>query len=448
MGTLLLTILAIRFVWDKQSFVTNPSSHASSPIATPLIGTDNVDTIQIKDESGSSKMIISQEKVYGPIQAVTIPSSLSSSSSSPRTPLVAASNNNNNNNNNNNGTIKPYTIIIQLSGEMGNNIQHIAHGIGLQLWAREMGIATNLLLRHHVGPNNRAPRPKWKSARDDIRQCFPNLKDWHFAAGNTKEYDRRKSQQHAWLGGRADQLIGMINAQTPEEIERGLTFFIHEILPLDTDKPQVDSDATIQLPYLYSTTLDVFPILDRYYDPIREFLIFNESCCASLPDPDEWVFHFRNYHSELPSRRAHEMGFDEMSPTKVVKELFANLTAGSKVAITTRVTNARAQSYVEAFSAHGMTARLVTNQTGVQDFCFLLKAQRELVGHARSTFVGWAAFLGTAPSRLYHVDNFGIRTRHPNFKERFTYHWTHPDLRQRIRFELYQSEEVETNRSA
>jgi hypothetical protein len=112
--------------------------------------------------------------------------------------------------------------------------------------------------------------------------------------------------------------------------------------------------------------------------------------------------------------------------------------------VTTRIPNRKAFSQVEALQKKGMESKLVEDQTGVQDFCFLMKTERELVGNARSTFVFWAALLGSAHRiRLYHVNNHGLRKKHPNFLERFTYNWTNTELQERVHFELYQAEETD-----
>jgi hypothetical protein len=189
-------------------------------------------------------------------------------------------------------------------------------------------------------------------------------------------------------------------------------------------------------------TLDVFPLIDRYFDELRDLLVFNDTaCCAQLPAPTDSVFHFRNYESEMPERRAYEMGFAELSPSKVAVELFAHLRPGNRVQITSRTFNQNARNYAEAFEGRGINASVVRDQSAVQDFCFLKQAQKELVGSARSTFVLWAALLGNAQTaRLYHVDNRGLRARHPDFWERFTHNFTHPRLRDRIFFELYRAE--------
>lgn len=60
------------------------------------------------------------------------------------------------------------TIVVQLSGEMGNNLHKIAFARGLQIQAMERDVSTNLILRHDVGDDS-----KWRRARSLISRCFP-----------------------------------------------------------------------------------------------------------------------------------------------------------------------------------------------------------------------------------------------------------------------------------
>lgn len=49
-----------------------------------------------------------------------------------------------------------------------------------------------------------------------------------------------------------------------------------------------------------------------------------------------------------------------------------------------------------------VNVRVVTGQTGIQDFCFLHKATHTLVGNGMSAYVKWAAILGSSKvSKLY-----------------------------------------------
>ena len=115
-----------------------------------------------------------------------------------------------------------------------------------------------------------------------------------------------------------------------------------------------------------------------------------------------------------------------------------HLPAGQKIAMTTRFANEPiVQDYQNAMQAQGFQVRIVANQTGVQDFCFLLKAQQELLGVAKSTYARWAAFLGDAERvQLYALDNVGS---HEFIRSTMQFPWTNPEIRRRIQFPVFAS---------
>mmetsp|Transcript_35424 Transcript_35424/g.85901 ORF Transcript_35424/g.85901 Transcript_35424/m.85901 type:complete len:434 (+) Transcript_35424:3-1304(+) len=349
---------------------------------------------------------------------------------------------------------KQATIVIALSGEMANNLMHIAHGIGLRELAKELyNIDCNLVLRHHEGRNNLQPKPKWKLARNNIQECFPKLAVWNFSEGNTPHFEEQTKAQVDWIGkDRYDYLMAHINSYNNTEIEKGLDFLARTFFTDPKSPKQDNSKGPIKLPYMLSNTLFAMPLIDKYYTQIRDMMAFDDSkCCSRLPKPNEYVFHFRNYESELIRKRsrAYDKGYAELSPQKTATELFSCLNTGgndSKVAITTRFGNQKARDQMEALLQAGIESYLVENQTAVEDFCFLKGANIELVGTAQSTFVFWAALLGNATKcRLYLVDNWGLRKRFPFFHDLFYYNWTHPLLKERIKYELYKSEEMENS---
>jgi hypothetical protein len=100
---------------------------------------------------------------------------------------------------------------------------------------------------------------------------------------------------------------------------------------------------------------------------------------------------------------------------------------------------------VQQLKNRSLHVRLVHHEENVHDFCFLKKAQKELVGGARSTFVDWAAYLGNASvSRLYTLDSLGLRNRFGDeWIRRQNINFTNTELKNRIRFELYRSEEMD-----
>lgn len=141
--------------------------------------------------------------------------------------------------------------------------------------------------------------------------------------------------------------------------------------------------------------------------------------------------------------------FAELSSNKTANELFVDLPDNSKIAVVSRINNSVARDHVHALNASGKIARFIHEEEDVEDFCFMKNTQSGiLAGSARSTFVQFAGFLGTASSViLYHLDNPGLRQRHPNFWQRFTYNWTNPELKERIQFKLFTAEELEGQKS-
>jgi hypothetical protein len=117
------------------------------------------------------------------------------------------------------------------------------------------------------------------------------------------------------------------------------------------------------------------------------------------------------------------------------------------VAITAKKNNGMVQEYVAALEKRGLQVRVV-EQGGIQDFCFLKKAQKELVGGAVSTFVRWAAFLGDAKRvQFYILDGHGMRARAKINKPLSSifgeFAWSNPQLQSRAHFRLITSETIE-----
>lgn len=131
------------------------------------------------------------------------------------------------------------------------------------------------------------------------------------------------------------------------------------------------------------------------------------------------------------------LGFEELSPNKTAFELFGHLNPGDKVAITTRFGGKDVEPYVSALQGRGLQVRVIEGQSGTQDFCFLMSAQKELVGSLKSTFVTWAAYLGDMKrANLYRVISPNTRT-----KSFSPFNWTHQRLKNRVFTSEYNSEE-------
>ena len=66
------------------------------------------------------------------------------------------------------------------------------------------------------------------------------------------------------------------------------------------------------------------------------------------------------------------------------------------LAITTRFHNDWTQEYIDELERQhpNLQIRIISNQSSVEDFCFLKSTKRQLVGHDLSSFFQWAAYLG------------------------------------------------------
>ena len=136
----------------------------------------------------------------------------------------------------------------------------------------------------------------------------------------------------------------------------------------------------IAIPHLIQNRSSVATeFIDKYLAEIRDLFEFDHNkCCRLKPDPDEAVFHFRNFWSELKKEK---QGFkEELSPNKTANELFGHLQPGDKIAVTTRYNNSLSQLYVGALKNRGLNVRLISGQSDTEDFCFLMHAKKSLLG--------------------------------------------------------------------
>jgi hypothetical protein len=381
-----------------------------------------------------------------------------------------SSTNNNDVSNNNNGTIISISIpiIVDLTGELGNQLHHLAHGRAIQsmLWQQYGGIAS------HIIPRRVSNGDKYMKTQRQLKQCFPNLRPLTFYGPGTstapKQTELDRAQQ-AWLGTEAAAPLVLHRGSGYNETLQGLDALM-EILRddntvLQATKP-ILSSSIISLPFLHTKSMTNRDFMDRMYDDYRDYFRFDdEACCADdLPDPNESVFHFRNFLAEFRSKNNQQTtGLEELSPHKVATEVFRNSNNNNattttkkkkKIAIVTRYPErSRTVEYLETLQQHGFETRLLSrNHSAVQDFCAMQKAP-ELVGMVRSTFVLWAAVLGHGTARLYSVDSPATRRKYndtttnnnnnnKNNNKMFfrDTQWTHPELQRRIHFELYQQQ--------
>lgn len=335
-------------------------------------------------------------------------------------------------------------IITQLSGEMGNNLHSIACSVGLQSMLKEKhNVKSEIKIRHQ-------DNKKWQRGQLDIAQCFPKMADWNFSFANTDEFLHvHKTQQ---------ELMERLKIEEPKGSKiADWTVYFGKVAEITSPlKFSGNASSDILIPHILQDHAGlVRPLVNRYLPDIRKMFKFNKKdCCKEKARDDEAVFHFRNFLGEL---KADKKGFkEELSANKTANELFAHLKPGERVAITTRFEDATARSYVDALERRGLKVRVISGQTGPEDFCFLMSAKKELVGSPISKFFMWAALLGDAKRvRSYAVDSparrEGVTSRvyskelemdEAAFRPK---KFIHPDLVDRFFNELYESEEMDTS---
>ena len=323
-----------------------------------------------------------------------------------------------------------FTIVIQLSGEMANQLCKLAFGYGLK-WMLEddHNITSNIILRHQENP-------KWVTAHKSMRLCYPKIRTMDFSQGNTREFDDRQKQQDRWLGH--NDFHHLTSASRASE---SLNKFVRLISNTRQLPPELPVDANITLPFIYADSHDSPSIVDRFFDRLKdlfEYDLENPKCCGPRALLNENAFHARGFLVEMP-RVGKRLGFEELSPNKTVAELLKNHPRGGKIAVLGRFP-AFGQQYVDQMLSAGLDARLVETDSGEQSFCFLMSVQGEIIGSSQSTFIKWASYLGNASeARIYSLrspERLALGKHHHQ-----QWNFTHPKLMRKFSFESYNSEE-------
>eukprot|EP00980_Cylindrotheca_fusiformis_P026187 scaffold15497_cov117-Cylindrotheca_fusiformis.AAC.14 len=330
------------------------------------------------------------------------------------------------------------SVIVQLNGEMGNHVFKMANGLCLKhLIEENLGLGAEFILRAQEDP-------KWESAMLSTKAAFPKTRPFDFRKGNTEEFAHAHKQQLEWLNRlKSKKKLNLTNITYPlilskqEKCEEkrcylDLLRLLNQTWYMDPPRNQVGTN--ISIPHVYADTMATAYCWDLMYDELKAFFeVDTKSICKKSPEPDETVYHFRNFLTEFTS--AKEKGFEEMDPNMTANYLFADFTSGEKVAIVSRY-HQHTGDYIRALKdIKGIEARYIENQTGAEDFCFLLNAKREVIGDKRSTFVTLAAYLGDVKrARLYSFDTPERRKRQGHY---FAYSFENQKLRDRIVFENY-----------
>jgi hypothetical protein len=202
------------------------------------------------------------------------------------------------------------TFVIQVRGEMGNHLQKIAHGHALQWYAQDnlfgSSFSPQLLIRH-------LKKPKWKLARADIYQCFPQLRSLDYeGVAMQPEFAQVQTSHKQWLATQlplsqqhpqpwAEQLA-LVKEETHANITMGLRAMKQLILLANSNTTTTttsggNSGGTHYRQY-YPIVILGGPmrnaLIDKFYqrfrDELFQFDTASGDCCAQLPATDEVVF--------------------------------------------------------------------------------------------------------------------------------------------------------------
>ena len=186
-----------------------------------------------------------------------------------------------------NTTTTNATIVVFLSGEMGNHLSILAKALCVQLMAqREYNITATLIFRHQL-------HPKWTRARNDLERCFPKLREYNFSAANNNAFDEyAREQDRILIHGGWDPAKLKLNSDFDNtmSVQNALAYWKH-ILNSSSSIPTINDTLQVTFPFLSVAVWCPLDMLDQHLDEIRDFFQFDtSSCCRLRPDLDESVF--------------------------------------------------------------------------------------------------------------------------------------------------------------
>lgn len=318
---------------------------------------------------------------------------------------VAASNNNK----------RKITMILKLSGEFGNNFKCLISAYRHKWWFEEQysNIEIDIIGEHQ-------DHPKWKGARTMITTCLVNFQHFDFKGGiwDKKNHFKEVQQaQNALLGTNASKFRlwhdkESVGCSSAMQCRKQAATYIQDMIHSNNtilNNGNYTISSKYSLPFLTSKygSLQNVPMTKREEAKVQDLMRFNHDsseCCSLSPEPDETVFHLRNFISESFWLLEYAIYFHEITPKQIVP--FLNLKPGDKLAIVGRhMDGPYVQKFVQAFNGTGVRVRVIRGQSPMQDLCFILGTKKELIAPMHSTFVQSTSFLAQIPTTFYSISS-------------------------------------------
>ena len=330
------------------------------------------------------------------------------------------------------------TIVIQIDCEMANILCKLTNGFALKWMLEDVhNIRSNVIVSILNGA------PKTTRAWNNMRLCFPKLRELFFVNSTSPELKDRQHQQHAWLGGGDSFPLGQSASNNSSQTLKAFALLVANTS--HHPPPSLPVGANITLPFILTKLFATVDVLDRFFDRLQDLFEYDTSspaCCGPIAHPDEHIFHARGFVVEVGEERAKKLSMLELSPNKTVKELLKNHKRDEKIAVVSRFPSF-GQLYVDRMLSEGLDARFVNTTNGEHSFCFLMSGRNEIVGGSMSTFVKWASYLGNASKARIYFLRTPQREVVTGAIDNHVYNYTNPHLRDRIFHEVYNSEEID-----
>lgn len=344
------------------------------------------------------------------------------------------------------------TLLVMLSGEFGNQMHKIIRAWGVAKNAEQKyGLTTRLVFHQQLDRRGNLSH-KAAPTEQDLKDCI--LRPAYIRTGDFSLGKRLVEQNYFH--------------ELPKEVFQPHQFDLQTVVDYLSDHPELiqeemTSNSTIlengqKVPRLMIRIdyLEIYKVVDQFYDDLlRTFAFDDEHCCGKVleepPAQDETVLHLRNFATELRKESLRtSLGFEQLNKDRIASELLGNLKEGDRIALAGRhlredAANNATQAYgiVNALRAKNLTVRFSPGTSGMNDFCFLKRAKKELLGTSKSTYVKLASYLA-GPSlkktTLYQYVTFLLKEdarELATFQMEVGKNWTHPELRSRIQMKEY-----------